>query len=127
MHATITAVHPPSKYGKIEFDDSGLVSKFSEKLEFGEDWINGGFMVMEPAVFNYFNSDDDVLETILLKTLAEQGKLGCYKHTGFWKSMDTIHDKRELDSLLEMEKFPGLGTVLPYKFFIELIWMKCGN
>lgn len=107
--ATITAVHPSSRYGKIEFDEKGWVSKFSEKPEFGEDWINGGFMVMEPSIFDYFSSDEDVLETVLLKALAEEGKLGCYRHNGFWKSMDTLRDKRELDKLIEDGNMPWLG------------------
>lgn len=107
-HATITSVHPSSRYGKIHMSNAGNVINFVEKPEFGEDWINGGFMFMETSVFKYLSDDNDVLETALLQQLAKQGKLGAYKHTGFWKSMDTLRDKRELDKLIENGELPWI-------------------
>ena len=104
--ATVTAVHPSSRYGKMTIADNGAVTAFSEKPEFGDDWINGGFMIMEPYVFEYLNDDTDVLETALLQKLAEKLQLSSYKHRGFWKSMDTLRDKRELDVLAENEELP---------------------
>ncbi|MDA7592283.1 sugar phosphate nucleotidyltransferase [Rhodobacteraceae bacterium] len=109
-YATITAVHPTSRYGKIHMNKKGNVVKFVEKPEFGEDWINGGFILMEPSVFKYLSNDNDVLETALLQQLAKHGKLGAYKHTGFWKSMDTLRDKRELDKLAENEELPWMDV-----------------
>lgn len=112
-HATITAVHPTSRYGKLEINNSGTITRFIEKPEFGEDWINGGFMFMENSVFQYLNNDDDVLELALLQRLAKKGKLGAYKHTGFWKSMDTLRDKRELDELAASKMLPWLEITQP--------------
>lgn len=105
---TVTAVHPTSRYGKISIKNDNMVTTFSEKPEFGEDWINGGFMIMEPGVFKYLLDDADVLETTLLQSLAEEGKLAAFKHKGFWKSMDTLRDKRELDNIAENDNVPWL-------------------
>lgn len=106
--ATVTAVHPSSRYGKMCIEHDGRVTAFLEKPEFGEDWINGGYMIMEPGVFKYLHDDMDVLETSLLQGLAENKKLSSYKHKGFWKSMDTLRDKRELDALADSENLPWL-------------------
>ena len=85
-----------------------MITNFAEKPEFGEDWINGGFMVMEPNVFQFLSNEEDILETTLLQKLALLNKLGGYKHTGFWKSMDTLRDKRELDIIAESGRLPWL-------------------
>lgn len=95
---TITAVRPPSRFGGLIFDGP-LVAEFSEKPQAGEGWINGGFMVMEPAVFEYFSGDGCVMEKEVLEVLAKEGKLAAYQHEGFWQCMDTIRDKRLLESL----------------------------
>lgn len=106
--ATVTAVHPTSRYGKISIENDNMVTAFSEKPEFGEDWINGGFMIMEPGVFKYLHEDTNVLETTLLQKLAEEGKLAAHKHKGFWRSMDTLRDKRELDIIAEKDIPPWM-------------------
>ena len=107
-NATITAVHPTSRYGKINMSDDGKVVDFIEKPEFGEDWINGGYMIMNPSIFGFLTGDSDVLEVALLQRLARLGKLGVLKHTGFWKSMDTLRDKRELDEIAQNEQLPWM-------------------
>ena len=106
--ATVTAVHPTSRYGKISIENDDMVTAFSEKPEFGEDWINGGFMVMESGVFKYLHEDTNVLETAILQKLSEEGKLAAHKHKGFWKSMDTLRDKRELDIIAEKNSLPWM-------------------
>lgn len=106
--ATLTAVHPTSRYGKINTNQDGIVEDFIEKPEFGEDWINGGFMLMEHNVFEYLTGDDDVLEVALLQKLSKIKKLGALKHTGFWKSMDTLRDKRELDVIAQSKALPWM-------------------
>ena len=98
--ATITAVRPPSRFGGLEFDGEH-VSKFIEKSQMGEGWINGGFMVLEPAIFEYLTGDDVVLETGLLEKLSERKQLGAYRHLGFWQCMDTLRDVRLLGQLWE--------------------------
>ena len=103
--ATVTAVRPPARFGSLIFDGD-LVSGFSEKPHMGEGWINGGFMVLEPGVFDYFDGDAAILETHALETLASQGQLAAYRHEGFWQCMDTLRDKRYLEDLWQSGHAP---------------------
>jgi glucose-1-phosphate cytidylyltransferase len=96
--ATVTAVRPPARFGGIVFDGD-LVSHFTEKPQIGEGWINGGFMVFEPEVFKYLAGDQSVLEKEGLERLASDGQLAAYRHEGFWQCMDTLRDKRLLESM----------------------------
>jgi len=95
---TITAVRPPARYGGIVFDGE-MVSGFTEKPQAGEGWINGGFMVCEPRIFDYLDDDTTSLEHNVLERLASEGELAAYRHHGFWQCMDTLRDKRLLDEL----------------------------
>ena len=85
---------------EVDLDDEiNMVTGFSEKPVGNGGWINGGFMVMEPAVFDYLSEQEGcVLERTPLETLAKEGKLGVYKHTGFWQCMDTQRDKGALEA-----------------------------
>jgi glucose-1-phosphate cytidylyltransferase len=94
--ATVTAVRPPARFGSLEFDGD-LVARFSEKPQSGEGWINGGFLVFEPAVFDYLDSDECSLESVALERLAADSQLAAYRHPGFWQCMDTIRDKARLE------------------------------
>ena len=96
--ATITAVRPPARFGGVIFDGD-LVAQFTEKSQINEGWINGGFMVVEPEIFEYLDNDDTNLESQALERLANDRQLAAYRHTGFWQCMDTLRDKRTLDSL----------------------------
>lgn len=98
--ATLTAVQPVGRFGVLDLDDEiNMVTGFSEKPVGNGGWINGGFMVMEPAVFDYLSEQEGcVLERTPLETLAKEGKLGVYKHTGFWQCMDTQRDKGALEA-----------------------------
>jgi glucose-1-phosphate cytidylyltransferase len=98
--ATVTAVRPPSRFGGLVFKGDG-VAEFTEKPQIGEGWINGGFMVFEPTVFDYMRDDSTVLERDVLETLAGEGQLMAYRHEGFWQCMDTIRDVQLLQSLWE--------------------------
>jgi glucose-1-phosphate cytidylyltransferase len=95
--ATLTAVRPPSRFGEIAFDGD-LVTGFTEKPQTGEGWINGGFMVLEPAIFDFLANDGTSLES-QLEVLAKQGQVMGYRHSGFWQCMDTLRDKRYLNSV----------------------------
>ena len=95
---TVTAVPAPARFGGIAFDGDRIVG-FAEKHAGGDGWINGGFMVMEPGVFDYLNRDDDSLEIALLERLGRDRQLAAYKHAGFWQCMDTLRDKHSLDQL----------------------------
>ena len=96
--ATVTAVRPPSRFGGLAFDGD-LVSEFTEKPQIGEGWINGGYMVFEPSVFDYILGDDTSLERDTLETLARERQLAACRHDGFWQCMDTLRDKRQLEQL----------------------------
>lgn len=96
---TMTVVHPTSKYGRVELDASELVTKFQEKPEFSDNWINGGFMVAEPELLDYITGDNIMLEGEPLSKIADLGQLGAYKHTGFWYCMDTLRDRTHLNEM----------------------------
>jgi glucose-1-phosphate cytidylyltransferase len=103
--ATVTAVRPPARFGGLALKGN-RVARFSEKPQTGEGWINGGFLVCEPAIFDYLDGDDSVLETDALERLAEAGKLAAYQHEGFWHCMDTLRDKRQLEALWNSGRAP---------------------
>lgn len=98
---TMTGVQPGGRYGVLDLDGE-TVTGFREKAKEDGGWINGGFMVMEPEIFRYLRPEDScVLERTPLETLAREGNLGVYKHTGFWQCMDTQRDKGRLEQLWE--------------------------
>lgn len=96
--ATITAVAPPSRFGALELDGD-QVTAFAEKPPTHRDWINGGFFVLEPAVLDYIDGDETSFETTPLSRLAADGQLMAYRHPGFWKPMDTLREKHELEAM----------------------------
>lgn len=98
--ATLSAVRPPARFGSMAFDGD-LVSEFTEKPQIGEGWINGGFLVCEPEIFRYLSSDSAGLESDVLDRLARERQLSAYRHGGFWQCMDTLREKRLLESLWE--------------------------
>jgi glucose-1-phosphate cytidylyltransferase len=99
--ATLTSIQAPGRFGNIEMDDFGIVNHFVEKPNGDGMWINGGFFVLEPEVFNYLDGDmDDIQwEKIPLINIANDGELAAYKHYGFWKPMDALRDRIELENL----------------------------
>jgi glucose-1-phosphate cytidylyltransferase len=96
--ATVTAVSPTARFGGLDVDGD-VVIRFSEKPQTGEGWINGGFFVFEPAVFDYIDGDEVALEREPLERLAADGQLMAFRHVGFWHPMDTLRDKQFLESL----------------------------
>lgn len=103
--ATVTAVRPPARFGNISFDGNRVV-EFQEKPQTGEGWINGGFFVFEPQVFDYLSGDATVLEGAPLEELARDGQLMAFKHEGFWQCMDTLRDRQLLENLWASGKAP---------------------
>lgn len=98
--ATITAVNPPARFGRIKFGlDGVIISGFDEKPVLGYDYINGGFMVVEPEVLSTDMSNKDVFEKSSLPQLANAGMLAGYIHEGFWQCMDTLREKEMLNEL----------------------------
>lgn len=103
--ATVTAVRPPARFGKLELDGDQVV-EFSEKPQLGEGWINGAFFVLEPGVFDYIDGDDTQWEREPLERLAKDRQLMAYKHHDFWQCMDTLRDKKLLEGLWEKGQAP---------------------
>ena len=103
--ATLTAVHPPARFGHLELDCDQIV-EFSEKPQTREGWINGAFFVLEPEVYDYIDSDETQWEKEPLERLAKDGQLMAYKYTGFWQCMDTLRDKRRLESFWQNGNAP---------------------
>ena len=103
--ATVTAVRPPSRFGTLDFDGNSVTS-FSEKPQIGEDWINGGFFVLEPEVFDYITDDSTIFEREPLENLAKNSQLEAYKHQGFWQPMDTLRELRLLRSMWDSGNAP---------------------
>ena len=104
--ATMTAVRPPARFGVLQIDGSGAVASFKEKPDGDNSWINGGFFVLEPEIFDYIEGDQTVWEAGPLERLAREGQLMAYRHDGFWRPMDTLRDKRDLESLWNLGKAP---------------------
>jgi glucose-1-phosphate cytidylyltransferase len=105
--ATLTAVQPIGKYGALNLGLNGTVISFAEKPQGDGAWINGGFFVMEPGIFDYLkNGEATILEREPLEDLAAANQLAAFKHTGFWKAMDTLKDKNELAGMWVQGKAP---------------------
>jgi glucose-1-phosphate cytidylyltransferase len=103
--ATLTAVRPPSRFGNLQMKGD-RVERFAEKTKSDNDWINGGYMVLEPEVFDYLDDDATILERSPMEKLAKEGQLMAYRHDGFWQPMDNIREKMLLEDLWESGKAP---------------------
>lgn len=105
MVATLTAVNPPGRYGALELNE-GIVKKFKEKPQGEGSWINGGYFVLEPNIFQLIEGDCTSWEAGPLEGLAKDGKLIAFKHDGFWLPMDTLRDKVKLEELWDSGQAP---------------------
>ena len=103
--ATLTAVRPPARFGYVRIE-SDLVTHFGEKNQADEGWINGGFFVLDKEITEYIKDNLEPFETGALPRLSENGDLGAYKHFGFWKPMDTLREKIELETLASTSSAP---------------------
>lgn len=104
--ATVTAVPSPGRFGILDIEDGKSVKKFHEKPENEMGFINGGFFVLEPSVIDLIDSDATIWERAPLERLAAEGQLSAFKHSGFWRPMDALRDKRDLDALWESGQAP---------------------
>jgi glucose-1-phosphate cytidylyltransferase len=104
---TLTAVRPAGRFGALTIEHDGRIASFEEKPDGDGAWINGGFFVMEPAVFDYLkDGGKTILERAPLENLAKDGRLDAYKHAGFWRAMDTLKDKNDLTGMWTQGKAP---------------------
>ena len=101
--ATVTSCIPPQKYGVLEIKENKVIS-FKEKPPMEEVWVNGGFFVLEPQVFDYLQNDSTIWEKEPMEGLVENNQLSAYKHHGFYQHMDTIKEKNLLNKLWQEEK-----------------------
>ncbi len=98
-YATVTAVQPSGRFGTMNLNDVDFVQSFQEKPKGEGSWINGGFFVLEPDIFDYIAGDETYWEREPLENLAKSGQLIAFRHHGFWKPMDTLRDKTALEEL----------------------------
>lgn len=105
---TMTAVRPEGRFGAITIDDDNKVTSFKEKPIGDDSWINGGFFVCEPKVFDYLDNDMTIFERKPLERMAKDGVLFTFKHQGFWKPMDTLRDKNQLEELIVKNNAPWI-------------------
>ena len=101
--ATLTSVKPPARFGEV-FISGNRVSKFEEKSQLNQNWINGGFFVFNKKIFKYIKNDLTMLEREPFKKLTQKKELMAFKHFGFWQCMDTMRDKKILNKLLKEKK-----------------------
>ena len=105
--ATLTSIQPNGRFGSLEIEDDGKVLSFQEKPKGEGGWINGGFFVLQPEIFDYIpDREDAIWEQEPLKQLASEGQLNAYMHHGFWHCMDTLKDKDELNKMWAENKAP---------------------
>ena len=104
--ATVTAVHPAARFGELQLNDEGLVTSFKEKPQVNQGWINGGFFVFNPVIFDYIEGDQTTLEREPLERLAAEGELASYRHDDFWQCMDTVRDRDLLNKMWEEGNAP---------------------
>lgn len=106
--ATVTSVQPDARFGGMDLAADGAVNSFREKAKVDAQWINGGFFVLKPEVFNYLDKDmnSTMWEDEPLERLTADNQLMAYKHSGFWKCMDALRDKIELNELWDSDTAP---------------------
>lgn len=105
--ATITSVQTQERFGILQINDNNEITNFKEKKKEDAQWINGGYMVLEPGIFKYLDDDNTVLEDALAR-LSSDNQLKAYKHTGFWQCMDTLKEKMYLDRLVKEDCAPWM-------------------
>lgn len=104
---TMTSVLPEGRFGALEINENNEVTNFAEKPKGDGNWINGGFFVCNPGIFDYLRPGDDlVFEQDPLRTLARDQEINAFRHTGFWKPMDALRDKQQLESLWQSGDAP---------------------
>lgn len=102
----ITAIQPESRYGVLEFDEDDNVLSFKEKDKKNVGWINGGYMIVDPLIFDFIEGDNTIFERYPIEKMVSINEVVGFKHDGFWQCMDTLREKQKLELLWEEEKAP---------------------
>ena len=105
---TMTAVQPEGRFGRLDIGDDNVIRQFQEKPSGDGAWINGGFFVCQPEVFDYIKEDATMFEREPLEKMASERQIAAYKHSGFWRPMDTMRDKKDLTELVTSGKAPWM-------------------
>lgn len=103
---TMTVYQPQGKLGVVDIEDNNNVRGFIEKPKSGNNWINAGFFICEPAIFDVLEGDHEMFEQGPIQRLVAQNQINAYKHDGFWRPMDTLHDNKELNKLWDQQIAP---------------------
>lgn len=104
---TVTAYKPQGKFGSLEINENGIVTAFTEKPAGDGNWVNAGYFVCEPEIFDYIGNEDSIIfERTPLENIAKDGKMASFKHQGFWKPMDILRDNIELNEMWDKNKAP---------------------
>lgn len=106
LQATLTATHPPARFGALDLESDHRVRSFKEKPKGDGSMVNGGFFVLHPSVLDLITNDETIWEKDPLENLAERGQLAAYQHQGFWQPMDTLRDKTHLEQLWSSGQAP---------------------
>lgn len=107
-YATITSVNIGQQFGVLDINEDGQIIRFREKNNQDGEMVNAGYMVLEPEVFDYIDDDSTVFEKKPIETLAKDGQLMAYKYDGFWKCMDNVRDRLQLEKLIETNSAPWM-------------------
>ena len=108
--ATVTSVRPPARFGGMLIQGDKVMN-FKEKPQSGEGWINGGYFVFEPEIFNYLKDDSTILEQSPLENLVKDGQLMAYQHYDYWQCMDTVRDRDSLRNLFDNNNAPWVNNL----------------
>lgn len=103
---TISTTQPPGRFGAVKINTEDVIESFSEKARRDQSWVNIGYMVCEPGIFDYLGDGSEMLEAGPFEKMAETGQMSAYRHTGFWSPMDNIHDRAYLEGLWTEQKAP---------------------
>lgn len=103
---TMTSIQPEGRFGALKIEENNKISSFLEKPKGDGAWINGGFFVCDPSVLDYIQDDQTIFERTPLEDLAKEGELYSFKHVGFWKCMDTLRDKNQLNEMWSTNNAP---------------------
>ncbi len=131
-YCTVTSAQPSGRFGALAIDENDKVTSFHEKPKGDGSWINAGFFVCEPAVFDYIEGDATTWEKEPIENLAHQGQLNTFKHYGFWKPMDTLRDKHErckagcaVSAVREVSVCKGKTVYVDFSFllFRQTMWL----
>jgi glucose-1-phosphate cytidylyltransferase len=102
---TVTTVQPPGRFGALNIEKNKIIN-FQEKPLGDGNWINGGYFILEPGVFDYIENDDTIWERKPLETLAKESQLSAYRHNGYWNAIDTLRDKNQMEDLWNTNQAP---------------------